>query len=67
MYRLLPRIGATNFTITTFIAPLSAIILGVSLLHEVIQPIHLFGMAVIFIGLVVMDGRVVKRLRRVAA
>jgi drug/metabolite transporter (DMT)-like permease len=67
MYRLLPRVGATNFTITTFIAPISAIILGVSLLHEVILPIHLFGMAVIFIGLVVMDGRVVKRFRRVAA
>jgi drug/metabolite transporter (DMT)-like permease len=67
MYRLLPRVGATNFTITTYIAPVSAIILGVVVLHEVIEPIHVAGIAVIFVGLVVMDGRLVRRLRRAAA
>ena len=67
MYRLLPRVGATNFTITTFIAPVSAIILGVSLLHEVLTPLEILGMAVILLGLVVMDGRLVRRLRRPSA
>jgi drug/metabolite transporter (DMT)-like permease len=63
MYRLLPRVGATNFTITTFIAPISAIILGVTILGEVLSPIEIAGVAVIFLGLVIMDGRLVRRLR----
>ncbi len=63
MYRLLPRIGATNFSITTLIAPVSAIILGIVLLREVILPIQMLGILVIFIGLLVMDGRLVRRLR----
>jgi drug/metabolite transporter (DMT)-like permease len=67
MYRLLPRVGATNFTITTFIAPISAIILGVSVLHEVLTPLEILGMAVILLGLVVMDGRLVRRLWRPSA
>ena len=66
MYRLLPRVGATNFTITTFIAPVSAIILGISLLHEVMTPLEISGIAVIFAGLVIMDGRLVRKLRRAA-
>jgi drug/metabolite transporter (DMT)-like permease len=66
MYRLLPRVGATNFTITTFIAPVSAIILGISLLHEVMTPLEILGIVVIFAGLVIMDGRLVRRLRRAA-
>lgn len=65
MYRLLPRVGATNFTITTFIAPISAIILGVVILSESLSLIELAGIAVIFLGLIVMDGRLAQRLRRV--
>lgn len=57
MYRILPRVGATNFSATTFIAPVSAIILGVSLLGEVILPTHLLGMLAIFVGLLLIDGR----------
>lgn len=64
MYRLLPRIGATNFSVVTFIAPVSAIILGVTLLGEVILPSHVLGMLGIFIGLLLIDGRVTKRFRR---
>ncbi|MCB1518647.1 MAG: DMT family transporter [Hyphomicrobiaceae bacterium] len=67
MYRVLPIVGATNFSITTFIAPVSAIILSVSFLGETIQPIHFLGMAGIFLGLLLIDGRVLKRLRRRAA
>lgn len=63
MYRLLPRIGATNFTTVTFLAPISAIILGVTLLGETIQPVHVLGMLGIFLGLLLIDGRIVRRLR----
>ncbi|WP_417581854.1 DMT family transporter [Pelagibacterium sp.] len=57
MYRILPRIGATNFSTVTFIAPVSAIIFGFVLLGEIILPTHLLGMLAIFIGLLMIDGR----------
>jgi drug/metabolite transporter (DMT)-like permease len=57
MYRILPRVGATNFSATTFIAPVSAIVFGFLLLGEIIQPTHLLGMIAIFIGLLMIDGR----------
>lgn len=64
MYRILPRVGATNFSVVTFIAPVSAIILGFAILNETIEPAHIFGMVGIFIGLLLIDGRVVRRWRR---
>jgi drug/metabolite transporter (DMT)-like permease len=67
MYRILPRIGATNFTTVTFIAPISAIILSVTLLGETIHAEHLLGMAGIFVGLLLIDGRIVRRFRRAPA
>jgi drug/metabolite transporter (DMT)-like permease len=63
MYRILPRIGATNFTSVTFIAPVSAIILSVTLLGETITLPHILGMVGIFIGLLLIDGRIVRRFR----
>lgn len=67
MYRVLPRIGATNFTTVTLIAPISAIILSVSLLGETVRAEHLLGMAAIFVGLLLIDGRIVRRFRRAPA
>lgn len=67
MYRILPRIGATNFTTVTFIAPISAIILGLAVLGETVRVEHLVGMALIFIGLAFIDGRLVRWIRRVTA
>jgi drug/metabolite transporter (DMT)-like permease len=64
MYRILPRIGATNFSVVTFIAPVSAIILGVTLLGEVILPSHLMGMLFVFLGLLLIDGRILGRWRK---
>ena len=58
MYNMLPRIGATNFSATTFIAPVSAIILGTFILNEKLQPAHFMGMAGIFVGLLLIDGRI---------
>lgn len=62
MYRVLPRIGATNFTTVTFIAPVSAMLLGAAILGERILPTHLLGMAAIFVGLTLIDGRLMARL-----
>lgn len=67
MYRILPRVGATNFATTTFIAPISALILGVTVLHEVILPIQILGMVVIFFGLLFIDGRIRKIWNRAPA
>jgi len=67
VYWLLPRVGATNLSLNTFITPISAILLGVLVLHEGMAPIQIAGIAVIFIGLVVIDGRLLKRLRPAAA
>lgn len=63
MYRLLPRIGATNFSVVTFIAPVSAIFLGITVLGETIHPNHVAGMTGIFTGLILIDGRLYRRLR----
>jgi drug/metabolite transporter (DMT)-like permease len=64
MYRLLPQVGATNFSTTTLIAPISAIFLGFWFLGEVILPSHFIGMIVIFIGLMFIDGRLPRFIRR---
>lgn len=61
VYWLLPRVGATNLSLNTFITPISAILLGVLVLHERFEPVHMLGMLVIFIGLIFMDGRLVRR------
>jgi drug/metabolite transporter (DMT)-like permease len=67
VYWLLPRVGATNLSLNTFITPISAILLGVLVLHERFEPIHILGIVVIFFGLVFIDGRLVKRLRKAPA
>ncbi|MBJ6986222.1 DMT family transporter [Devosia sp. MC521] len=64
MYRILPRVGATNFATTTFIAPISTLILGTFLLGEAILPIQILGMLVIFFGLLFIDGRIQTLLRK---
>ncbi|MEQ1771191.1 MAG: DMT family transporter [Devosia sp.] len=61
VYWLLPRVGATNLSLNTFITPISAILLGVLVLHEGFVPVQIAGIAVIFIGLVVIDGRLIRR------
>lgn len=67
MYRILPRIGATNFSTVTFIAPVSAILFGVAILGERLAPSHFLGMAAIFVGLLLIDGRVVRMWRKKSA
>ncbi|MDB5539542.1 MAG: family transporter [Devosia sp.] len=67
VYWLLPRVGATNLSLNTFITPISAILLGVLVLHERFEPVHILGIFVIFLGLVFIDGRLVKGWRKAPA
>ncbi|MDC9826125.1 DMT family transporter [Devosia sp. ZB163] len=67
VYWLLPRVGATNLSLNTFITPISAILLGVLVLHERFELIHILGIIVIFLGLLFIDGRLVKGWRRAPA
>jgi drug/metabolite transporter (DMT)-like permease len=67
LYWLLPRVGATNLSLNTFITPISAILLGVLVLHERFELTHMLGIVVIFFGLLFIDGRLVKGLRRAPA
>lgn len=61
LWWLVPRVGATNVSLNTFITPISAILLGVIVLHERFELAHMIGIAVIFFGLIFIDGRLVKR------
>jgi drug/metabolite transporter (DMT)-like permease len=63
LYWLLPRVGATNMSLNTFITPISAILLGVLVLHERFEATQVLGVLVIFAGLVLMDGRLVGHFR----
>ena len=67
VYWLLPRVGATNLSLNTFITPISAILLGVLVLHERFDVNHVFGIVVIFFGLVFIDGRLVRGWRKAPA
>lgn len=62
-FRLLVRAGATNLLLVTLLIPVTALLLGVGLLDEVILPRHVAGVALIAAGLGVIDGRPLARLR----
>jgi drug/metabolite transporter (DMT)-like permease len=61
-FTILKRAGSTNISLVTFLVPISAIILGAMLLNEQITLNHILGMAVIGIGLALIDGRIPAKL-----
>jgi drug/metabolite transporter (DMT)-like permease len=63
-FRLLARAGATNLLLVTLLIPVTALLLGVGALGEVLLPRHLLGMALIGLGLAIIDGRPFAWLRR---
>ncbi|WP_448188690.1 DMT family transporter [Azospirillum sp. sgz301742] len=63
-FRILATAGATNALLVTFLIPVSALLLGAVVLDEPIEPRHLAGMALIGLGLAVIDGRPLSMLRR---
>ncbi|VAW46709.1 Permease of the drug/metabolite transporter (DMT) superfamily, partial [hydrothermal vent metagenome] len=56
-FRILARGGATNISLVTLLIPVSAIVLGVTFLDEKLAISHVVGMLIVFIGLIVLDGR----------
>ena len=62
-FRVLASAGATNIALVTFLIPVSAIMLGILFLGEVLLLRHLVGMMMIGAGLAAIDGRLWKRLR----
>ena len=65
-FRVLASAGATNLLLVTYLVPVSALILGMGLLGERVAPVTFLGMGIIFAGLVIIDGRMVKSIRRLA-
>ncbi|MFO1091122.1 MAG: DMT family transporter [Hyphomicrobiales bacterium] len=59
-FSILKSAGAGNVSLVTFIVPVSAILMGVLVLHETLLPRHLFGMLAIGAGLALIDGRVLR-------
>lgn len=66
-FRLLASAGATNLSLVTFLIPVSAAALGALVLGEVLLPRHLAGFALIAAGLIAMDGRMLKWVRKKTA
>ena len=63
-FRILATAGATNLLLVTFLIPVSAIVLGASVLEERLELQHLGGMVLIGLGLAAIDGRPLRALRR---
>jgi len=63
-FRILATAGAINLLLVTFLIPVSAILLGILVLGETLQPKHLVGMGLIGAGLAAIDGRSWKAFRR---
>jgi len=57
------RVGPTNSSLLTFIAPISTLLLGWAFLNEGVDTFQLVGMFIIFAGLLVIDGGLLRRLR----
>ena len=56
-FRILRTAGSTNISLVTFLVPVSALLLGMLILGERLEPKHFLGMALIGIGLAAIDGR----------
>jgi drug/metabolite transporter (DMT)-like permease len=61
-FRLLASAGATNAILVTLLIPVTAILLGALILDERLLWLHFLGMAVIGLGLSVIDGRLWQRI-----
>ena len=63
-FRILDRSGPTNAALVTLLIPVTAILLGVAVLGEPLTAQEILGALVIGSALLVIDGRVLRRLRR---
>ncbi|CDN48374.1 DMT family transporter [Neorhizobium galegae] len=66
-FRILALAGATNASLVTLVVPPSAILLGALFLDERLEATDLIGMLLIGFGLVLLDGRLLRRRSNVAS
>ena len=66
-FRVLGRAGATNVSLVTLLVPIGAVLIGAFALGERLAPQAFAGMVLIGVGLLSIDGRLLRRLRRAAA
>ena len=62
-FKVLSNSGATNVLLVTFLIPIVAVVLGVFLLSEDFKMQYLYGMFIIGIGLLAIDGRFLRKRR----
>lgn len=63
-FKVLASAGPTNLLLVTFLIPISAILLGSFVLGERIGWNAFVGMGLISVGLILIDGRLLKRFKR---
>ncbi|MDN5280753.1 MAG: hypothetical protein PWR01_4718 [Clostridiales bacterium] len=59
-FRLISSAGATNALLVTLLIPVSTFVLSVSVLNETIKSNDIKGMMLIFTGLLIIDGRIIR-------
>lgn len=62
-FKILSSSGATNVMLVTFLVPISAILLGIFVLSEKFEIQYFAGMALIAIGLIFIDGRLIHKIK----
>lgn len=62
-FKLIAQAGATNAVLVTLLVPVSAVVLGYLVLNESLGINHFLGMAFIALGLLVIDGRLYRKIR----
>lgn len=62
-FRILQAAGATNVMLVTLLIPVTAILLGIAFLHEDMNTYKWSGISLIGLGLLIIDGRVLSKIR----
>ncbi len=63
-FQILVRAGASNVMLVTLLMPVTALLLGNLFLDEQIRPQEIIGAAIIGLGLLFIDGRILRLARQ---
>ena len=63
-FKILAEVGVNSIALVTFMIPISAVVLGYFMLGETLSNESVFAVALIFAGLAVIDGRLLKWIRQ---
>lgn len=64
-YRILEKGGATNTSLVTFLVPVSTLFLAWIFLGETLSLMEVWGIGLIFCGLIVVDGRILSWMKSI--